>query len=233
MVKLESQIGKNVISLYDGEKVGYVLNICTEESLRKFHGFVVCDEESDREFFLPREKVKVYGEAIFIDYTEDMEAWLYENSFNPIGKTIYDKEGTNLGKVQDVEVLGGKVQKIITQKCELKPSLVVANGNNCVVVSRAGKKNKKKFNWEKLQEDKIEHLPKIEIMDTPKQKNLQISTPTRLNVNSSMLLNRKATEDVFGFNFELIVHKDEIISQKIIEKAKKHNKLNYLMFNSK
>jgi len=42
------------------------------------------------------------------------------------------------------------------------------------------------------------------------------------------LIGRVMTNDIFGYNNEIIVQKNEIISQKIINKAKKHNKLNFL-----
>ena len=77
-------------------------------------------------------------------------------------------------------------------------------------------------------------MPKIEIQQINiENKKNDIAIRTKIYSSSRLLIGKLTTNDVFGYNNELIIKKNEIITKNIIEKAKKHNKLTFLMFNCK
>ncbi len=218
--------GKKVLALNEATMVGYVLNMCFDENLLTLKGFTVVDEESERELFLPVQKVLAYeGECVVIESAADCELAL-EKAHNPLGKTVFDKNGVNLGRVEKIKIINKKIDKLITNKCEIKQKYISNFSEEFIIFSL--KKQKKLKN--NIKNEKILNIPKIEIMQKGKN-NIQ-SAPPKMSLNATMLLNRTATMDIYGMNNELIIKKGEVITQNGINKAKKHNKLNYLFFNS-
>ncbi len=227
MENLEMIFGKKVLALRQAEGVGYILNICFDNDLNKLKGFIVIDEESENELFLPLQKVLSFnGECVIIEDVSDCELSL-EEEVNPLGKIVYDSKGVNLGVVERVEIKNKKIDKLITNKCEIKQKYISNFGKEFIIFSL--KKQKKLKN--NIKNEKIIKIPKIEIM---REENLITDkSPSKLAINVAMLLNRISTADIYGMNNELLIKKGEIINQNYINKVKKHNKLNYLFFNSK
>ena len=224
MKNIEMQISKKVISFNEGNLIGFILDICFDDKLKNFIGYIVCDEETGEELFLACEKVVAENnECIFINSAEDTEI-NFSPSFNPIGKSIYDKKGVYLGKVKSVIVRGKVVDKLITEIAEIRQKYIYSNGK-FIIFSQKRRKNLKIFK----KNEKINNYPKIEIMS----KKPQVTLPTRLITSPEQILNRIATRDIFGLNNELIIKKGDVITQNKLEKAKKHNKISFLLFNSK
>lgn len=225
MERMEELIGKKVIAFSEAVELGFVLDLCFDETVKNFVGFLVCDKETESEMFLNIKDIEVIGECVFVENVALSPAFSYETN-NPLGKLVYDKSGTLLGRVQDVILQGAKVDKLITDKCEIKPRFIYSSGRDYLIFSK--EKKKEKINKFVRKVD----LPKIEIMGVSTQSEL-VSIPTKISITPAMILNRTATADILGINNELIIKKGEIITQNKIEKAKKHNKLNNLIFNSK
>ena len=61
----------------------------------------------------------------------------------------------------------------------------------------------------------------------------KLELPTRIYLNTKSLLGQVVTEDILGYNNELIAKKNDVINTKIINKAKLHNKLIILKYYSK
>lgn len=229
MDNLNEQIGKNIIALEEAENIGYVLDICLDDKLKNFTGFVLCDRETESENFISASAIVASNNGnIFIRTVQEVEPYFGKNTNNPFGKIVYDREGVDLGRVIMLEKQGNKIIKIVTTRCELRPQHIYTSGAGCIIFSRSNKVKKRK-----APSLKLERLPKVEIMSTDRQEAEEVTIPAKVTARTSMLLNRTATADIFGLNNELILRKGEIITQNKIEKAKKHNKLNNLMFNSK
>ena len=79
--------------------------------------------------------------------------------------------------------------------------------------------------------------PKVEILNQNNLQNQQFnfssSLPIKATANKSKLLGKTLTKSLFGYNNEIIGKKDEKITEKIISRAIKHNKMNFLFFFSK
>ena len=231
-------ISLKVLDLQNRQEVGYVLDICFDDSLKKLVGFIVADEESERENFLPIKDVKVFGQdCLFIDDAFSTQLSYDMPSNNPIGKMVYDDKGCLLGKVKEVSIdkTGGRLQ---LESCELPSSRICCNGNNYLVFGKKIRKNNiksAKFNTSNVD------LPKVEVQSVASAINAKIGgrtqgrveSPSKITLTPTALLNKMAAEDIYGLNNEIIIKKGQIINQKILEKAKKHGKINLLIINSK
>lgn len=237
MEKLSSFISKKVISLREGNDVGYVLNLAFDEELKALKGFIVVDDESEHTFMVRIENVKnINDECIVIYSNTQLEFYLKDDCNNPIGKIVYDKDGVNLGRVVDVIVSGRVVKKIITDKCEFLQRYIYSIGD-FIIYGTKGKKTDFKFNRQD------EYMPKVYIQQAETNiitNDTSSSYPTggqskpyRITANQNILTGRVATSDIFGLNNEIIVKKNEKITTKIINKAKLHNKLGLLIYYSK
>lgn len=236
MKTLKEYISKILVSISEGKEVGYVLDCVFDEELKKLQGFVIVDCESEEELFLPAVKIKAQNEKyIFIDDSSDVEFFGGEERNNPIGKRVFDNQGNDFGRVVDC-VLKPRflVEKLLTDKCEIMQKNIVKNGSDFIFYGNKKRKNKKNNNiFEKYQKNsqKIqENIPKIKIQE---KTNSEIKKPEIMFLSPKSLLNKIATCDVYGFNNELIIKKNQTIDENVIKKAQKHNKLNYLFFNSK
>lgn len=240
MEKISGLVSKKVLSLSQGNIVGYVLNIVFDDEIKNFMGCEVVDDESENTFFLNKKDIISVGdECVMIDDSASLQLGFFSASNNPIGKKIYDRKGIYYGRVKEVEIKGKIVKKIITNKCEILPKYIKKIGDDFILFSQEKnskkQKNQNNFSSIKIDEKISEKLPKIISMD-----GLQNGDKTQLNsstinknqlrqyLNPMTLIGKIITEDLFGLNNELIAKKNEIINKKIIDVAKNHNKLNLL-----
>ncbi len=242
--KISNFIAKNIVTLEEGQEIGYVLNCCFDSSLTKLLGFVVADEESERENYLPIQNVKTIGrDFIIIESSNKIELNYSGYSNSPTGKFVVDEEGNDLGRVIDGVVENNKLTKLITTKCEINARSIYSSGVDCLFFG-INKKRKKK-DKEKSSFIIKNNLPKIEMQSFEISKNKILNNevknnsvkvvvnPTRVMLAPPSLLNKTACCDIYGLNNELIIKKGQIINEQKIAKAKKHGKINLLIINSK
>ena len=239
MEKLSSLVSKNVLSLSEGDKIGYVLNLVFDERLTTFEGCEIVADESENSFFLSyKDFVAVGDDCVLVDDSSCLQLGFFSQNTNPIGKKIYDKFGVYYGSVEDVEIKGKSVKKIITNKCEVLPKFIRKIGDDFILFSLE-KNNKKikrnKFSDIKINEKLSEKLPKIiSVQEIKNQENKELNSSLinqnqlRQFYNANSLVGKVLIQDLFGFNNELIARKNEVVNKKIIEDAKKHNKFNLL-----
>jgi sporulation protein YlmC with PRC-barrel domain len=242
MERISDLISKNVLSLSSGNKIGYIIDIVFDKEIKSVCGFIVVDEESEQNFLVKDKDIKSYKEdCCVIENEARLEACFQEESNNPIGKEVFDENGVSYGNVKDVLLQSNKVKKIVTAKCEFPARLLKVAGNKCLIFGKKSQKNKNKkinYNYEKLNNVSIqknnfenENLNKIKNNDKIfKNVVSKGEKPIRLSTDSNKLIGRKINKDLFGLNNELIAKKNTILTKKIIEKAKRHNKFNLLLF---
>lgn len=234
MEKASKYISKKVISIDDGNLVGYVLNIIFDNNLKTFEGLIVIDEESENSFVLEKKNILAVGEdCVMIENTFVMKFDISSLSNNPIGKIVYDRQGNMLGRVIEVEILGKNVKKIITNKCEIPQRLICKSGDNFLIYGNPIKNKKNKSFNQQISESISPNLPIsfATIQAVPESKPAE--NQARLFANSNMLIGRRVSNDILGLNNELIANKFDIIDKNIVNKARKHNKLNLLAYYSK
>ncbi len=235
MEKISKLISKKVISLEEAKEVGYVLNVILDENVKVYKGLIIVDEESENSFVLPRENIYSVGEdTIVIENSAKLQFNISDNTNNPIGKLVYDSHGNSLGRVVDVELQGKTVKKIITNLCEFPQRYLRKSGDNFIIFgSKKRKKNVDEFPSGAVQT--FSSLPKVVIAgpETGDINFIRPEAPVRLYASTNMLLGKIVTNDIIGFNNEIIARKNDVINQKIINKAKAHNKFNLLSYYSK
>lgn len=235
MKSLRSYISKSLVSIEEGERVGYVLDCVLDDGLKRLEGFVIVDDESEEEKFLPARKIRSENEEfLFVLNSFEVEFLTSETSNNPVGKRVFDEKGNDYGKVEDVILSDSfKLEKLVTNRCEINQKNIITNGKNFLFFGNKRKiniKNQNYFEKNKKNNQIIENYPKIKIQEKLQE---EVTSPQKIYSSAISLLNRIATCDVLGLNNELIIKKFGVIDQNVINKAKKHNKLSFLMFNSK
>ncbi len=238
MEKLSEIISKKVVALAEGEEVGYILSPIFLTDGSALVGFVICDGESEVEKFLDACDVVSYsGEQVFITSILAMQNLEAEQQSNPLGKIVYDENGVNLGRVRECLLEKNKVKKLLTDRCEIMQKNIAFIGKDFVIFKKYKKNSKKniKNNKKMLNFSKIS--PKVEILNQINLQNQQLnfssSLPIKVAANKSRLIGKTLTKNIFGYNNEIIAKKDEKITEKIINRAIKHDKLNFLFFFSK
>ncbi len=230
MEKITNYISKKVISLDDGDMVGYVLNVFFDENIKTFNGLIVIDEESENEFALPRADIVSVGEdCVMIENSLKLK-YNISSSNNPIGKLVYDAHGNMLGRVTDIEVAGRWVRKIITDKCEFPQRYIRTAGEKYIIYGNPKKK------------DRVDNFPTLKEISLSNglinenvhiQEGQKIKNPTILLANPNILIGKMVTNDILGLNNEVVARKFDIIDKNMINKAKLHNKINLLSFYSR
>ena len=241
MERVSSLISKKVISVVEGKVCGYVLDLVFDAGLKLFEGCMVADDENEGVFFVRKKDFFSYeNDVLMVESEASFEYDIFTSSNNPIGKNVYDERGVFLGVVNEVEISGKNVKKIITNKCEIPQKYIQKSGADFMIFGlvKNTKKNKNNLpifkNKEKLNNFE-EKMPKITINSQIINNSQQIidNNQIRLFANPSILLGKILTNDLFGMNNEIIARKNQIIDKKIIKNAKNHNKLNILSYFSK
>ena len=212
-------ISKMVVAQNGGKKVGYVLDVALDEKMQKV-GYYVVDEESEGEFLVRRENiVAISAEIVLIADVSNLEFAGERKAL--LGKHILSDDCQDLGVVKNLVFCGKKCTKLVTDKCEIMAKNVKEVGEDFVFVSFKRKKPEKKpFEFPRAENDTI-----VQIQDFQKA-----VSPETVRLSPSFYVGRVCTQDIFGYNNEKIVLSGEVVTRAIVEKAKRHNKLNQLFF---
>lgn len=212
-------ISKIVVLREAGRKVGYVLDVALDEALRKV-GFFVVDEESENEFFISKKNIlSISDEFVLIEDASKLEFVADRNS-SLMNKTVLDVRGHNLGRVQEMIFKGQRCEKIVTEKCEVASRLIRNVGEDFVIVGtkRRAKVNKNEF--ERLPEDMVVQIQNFQTAFKPES----------VSLSTNFYVGKTCDQDIFGYNNEKLIGRGEIITRAVVERIKKHNKLNQLFF---
>ena len=218
-------ISKIVLTL-DGRIIGYILDVAFDELTLKKIGYYVVDEETEGELFLKLEDVVSISDVAVI--VKDVLSFEFvqkrENSL--IGKLVFDDKANCYGSVQKLCFNKSKCEKICTTQCEILTKYIKTIGKDFVLL-QFSKKKKQKHKDAFLDINK--KLPNDNVVEI-QNKAVVVSKPEKINLSTAFYVGKMSNEDILGYNNERIVSKGEIVSKAIVEKAKKHNKLNQLFF---
>lgn len=214
-------ISKIVLSQTSGEVVGYILDIAIDFQEFVIKGYYVVDEETESELFLKKEDVVVASD--FVIMIEDVSKLEFSSSRpkSLIGRFVFDDRGVFLGKIVSLKFHKSKLEKILTDKCEILTRHIKNVGNDVVMVEfKKKRKTQSKREFPKLQGDGLVQI----------QSSQGLIMPEKVTLSSSFYVGKVVGEDIFGYNNERIISKGETISKNVVAKAKKHNRLNQLFF---
>lgn len=218
-------ISKIVLTL-DGQKIGYILDVAFDELTLKKIGYYVVDEETEGELFLKLEDViSISDVAVVVEDVLSFEFVQKRENFL-MGKLVFDDKANCYGRVQKLCFNKNKCEKICTTQCEILTKYIKTIGKDFVLLQFSKKKKQK---HKDVFLDINTKLPNDNVVEI-QNKAVVVSKPEKINLSTAFYVGKMSNEDILGYNNERIVSKGEIVSKAIVDKAKKHNKLNQLFF---
>ena len=230
-MNLSEIIGKQIFDIYDANFLGTI----HEANFDKFHtkvlGFYFFNQD-ENEFYLKKQNIYSIGDFVTIKNSSKIsETFEIFNPLLPFGKRVVSLEGNDLGNLCDIELNEKfEITNFCTQKQKINPKDVMQITNNIVV-------GNKKINMfaSKNKNSKVANLNNInvtllKISDTDEQKSTTKLMPSKITVNSDVLLGKKLSKDIIGKNNELILKQNQVLTPKLVLVAKQHDKLNELFY---
>lgn len=218
-------ISKIILTL-DGQMIGYILDVAFDELTLKKIGYYVVDEETEGELFLKLEDViSISDVAVVVEDVLSFEFVQKRENFL-MGKLVFDDKANCYGRVQKLCFNKNKCEKICTTQCEILTKYIKTIGKDFVLLQFS---KKKKQRHKDVFGDINTKLPNDKVVEI-QNKAVVVSKPEKINLSTAFYVGKMSNEDILGYNNERIVSKGEIVSKAIVEKAKKHNKLNQLFF---
>lgn len=233
MNKISELISKEVISIYECERVGTICGVCFNKPFTKINGYIIFNDETDIENYISTNKIyALTEEGIIIRNTTKIEP-LYEQPNSPINKQAFTINGVNFGKITDavIDEKSNLLYLVTNKGKQIDVKNIINIGNDMILLKENDEKIsinsfKPKETFETYSENdiKVKIVP-IQSADTQKS-----TFPTKIVANTPNLLGKRAKYTLMGLNNEVIIRENQMISDSTIKMAKKHNKLNELAF---
>ena len=226
--KISLLIGKNVISIYEGENLGIIQNVVFDDKFNKIILLELFDEQSEKEFVIETKYIFSVNDVVII---KNKDCLIEKNNIdikskNPTNFGVYDIEGKYIGKITDIKL----DEKFNTSCFELNNGKTFTQhellnvGKNVAILQPAKKnkisdfKSKPKF----LTNNKKNTMVTIEATN-------RITSPKKvLTDNYSFLIGRKLDKNIYSENKQLIAKKHSTITPQIIDIASQNGKLKEL-----
>ena len=235
-------ISKAVIDINSAEMLGTVKTLYFSETLRRIEAIIAFNDDTETDISIDPKYIHSVGSSAVM--VKNFGLLMFENFTqgrnNPLGAFAYSLEGELLGMVTEIELTEKYMtRKVFVEATAYDASQIMGVNQGTVLVNNSGKKLVRKKTMPKQKTKKeghqvtimpIELPPKIEVPQNYDKPYVVDSSPSpqRIITNQSFLVGRKASKTIYGINNEIIARKDANITQKIIENATLHSKLNEL-----
>lgn len=223
-MNLTNIFGKQVFALYEGEVVGTIVEAYFNVNFTKISKFKIFDSE-ENEFEINVNGIKAINDCVIISNKNKLLPFYEINKRSPLFKQVVDSNAKELGKILDCQIDNKcNVEHFVTDKqINLLPNNIHLRKN--FVLYQEGK-----VYISKPKNTKIKSLENIKVnilSDSRKDDNF---SPTKVPYNTDSLIGKTAKDNLFGINNEIIVKANQVITEKIIIDATRHNRLNQLYF---
>lgn len=226
-MNLTNLFGKQVFALYEGEIIGTVIEAIYNNDYTKVIGLKIFDND-EIEYEIKLKSIKAINDCIIISNKNKLNVFIGNTKSHPLFKEVVDQQAKHYGKIIDCEIEeNGNIKFFLTDKNnELLPENLYLR-NSFVYYSQ------EKFiakNYKPKQ--KIVTLDQINV-NILNFENLQEKTnfvPNKLRYNPASLVGKVAKDTLLGLNNEVIIKANQTITQKTLDDATKHNRLNQLYF---
>ncbi len=212
MFKATNIIGIQVISVYEGQVLGYVKNLIFSADYKKLKALVICDSKiEEKQYMLDVKNILNLQDVLFVKNSTLLQVNAVQQDNSPINLPAFLLDGKKLGIVCDV-ILDDKFivstfetsEQNVNNIAKISKDLIIFGNENC------------KF---KLCNCK----PRTE-----KQKVVQTVNKNSNVINIPFLIGKKVVKDIFTFNNEIIIRNGSVVTEKIIQIAKVNGKLREL-----
>ncbi len=224
-MNLTSLFGKQIFALYEGQTIGTISGATFNSGLNKVRSFKVFDnDDNELELFLT--DIKAMSDFALVNNASKLRTNITIQNKEPMFKVVVSNEGKNLGKIIDAEILpDGTVEHYITSAdFRIAPKNIYLRKD--FVFFSETKINVSNLKPKNIQVNLTEIKVKI-LNETSENINF---VPSKINYNPIVIVGKTAKSDLFGTNNEIIIKQNETITEKIIENASKHNRLNQLFY---
>lgn len=227
-MKLSNIIGKQVFVVYDATFLGTVNDVAFDNKYTKILGLYFFDQE-ENEYFVKTQNIFAMDDFVIIKNTNKISnEFLLNKPLSPLGKNIVNHNGKDYGQLSDLEIdeKFNITNFISNNNNSFTPKEIIIISKNIVIgdlklCNFKPRNNNKQFL-------SLENLT-INVMKLP-ENNLQKLMPSKITVNSDVLIGKKLSKDIYGKNNELILKQNQIITPKQVVSAKQHDKLNELFY---
>lgn len=224
-MKLSNIIGKQVFDIYNSKIWGTINEAVFDERFKKILGFYFFDEEENEYYIKTQNIYSVLDFVTIKNSTKISNDYMLNKPLSPLGKKIIGTDGKDYGVLNNLE-LDDKynILEFVSNKECIKIDKIISV-SSCIVVGEINlckfkPKNKKTF----LNDLTISVMK----MDEP-ETNFKLM-PSKITVNSDILIGKKLSKDIIGKNNELILKQNQTITPKQVILAKQHEKLNELFY---
>lgn len=230
-MKLSNLIGKQVFCVYDANILGTVHDVVFNDKYSKILGIYFFDQD-ENEYFIKTKSIYSINDFITIKNTTSLSLdIILDKPLSPLGKLVVDTNGKNYGNINDVEFDEKfNVTNFETNINEIfEPNKLILIAKNFVVgtdvkISKFRPRPKHTKSVLKNLTVSMMKLPENEEIDKTKL------MPTKITVNSDILIGKRLTKDIVGKNNELILKQNQVLTSKLVLLAKQHDKLNELFY---
>lgn len=235
MKKISEIISSNVISLYEGEELGYAYNIAFDYKTKRCKYLYILNEEEN--LINVARFCDIYKIGIDCIYIKNSSLIELENNHecdlskckSPLNLKIYDTSGKYLGVCHDIEIDDNNsiISLILDEEKKIEAGNIINIGS--VIITGEKKIALSKFKPDKL--IKVAKSPtdkKVVILDkevAPAPKTKDSTQQNKIITDSRFLMGRKIIQDIIAFNGEMIARCGTTINKDILNKASLYGKL--------
>lgn len=227
-MKLNELIGKQIFSIFDANFVGTIHDIAFSNNYTKILGVYFFDQE-ENEYYIKHQNIYSIDDFLTIrNMSKISNLFMLDKPLSPLGKQIISVSGKNYGAIIDLTYNEKyEIENFITtENKSISPTDIILISKNIVIGEQV-----KIYNFKpKKQKETILPNLQVSIMKMPEEKQQKIM-PTKITVNTDILIGKKLSKDIFGKNNELILKQNQAITPKLLMIAKQHDKLNELFYN--
>lgn len=104
MKKISDILGKNIISIYEGKKIGIIGNAAFDKKLKKLKSLIIYDDDNEQtdRLRVPAANIALEGKAIMIKNLEKVTHDFIDDECNPMNASVYNLNGDFLGNVSEI-----------------------------------------------------------------------------------------------------------------------------------
>lgn len=223
-MNLTNLIGKQVFAIYEGEMVGTISDIILNNHNSKISALKIFDEE-ENEYIIKFNNIVKLNELCLISNKTKLSEISEIKKSSYLGKLVVSENAELLGTINDL--------------------IFESNGNVSCFITDCGKNlNPKHLTYRKqfvyYCQKKIcinNYKPKSKISSSLKDVKVSVLNfdsnfvlPNKIQFNTDTIIGKTVKDTLFGLNNEIIIKANQIINERIIEDASKHNRLNQLYF---
>lgn len=237
MNRISELISKEVISIFECERVGTICGVCFNKSFTKINGYIFFNDENDLENYISTSKIfGLTEEGIMIKNTTKIEP-LFEQMNSPINKKAFTISGKDLGKINDaiIDEKSNLLYLETNKGHQIDAKRIVNVGTDMLLLKENDEEkiNMSSFRPKENMQNLFDNDIKVKIVPIEmKTEERETPFPVKMTANTNNILGKRAKYTLLGFNNEIIVRENQIISDYTIKTAKKHNKINELMYAS-